>query len=119
MEQDRETKKLINVLRRIADVERYTMWRGEDEGLTKFCVTQYNKILARLMEYDPTLQPLFTPLPENTSSKTIRFAARELVAYLAEEMPDEAHFRPHQRRHGCCGARRARGAWSAVNVRFC
>jgi hypothetical protein len=106
-ENTKEIKKLINVLRRISDAEQFAAWSSEREEISKFAVMQYNKVVARLTELEPSIANLFTPLPETASPKTIRFAARELAAYFAEEAEDEPRRarRPFLR-HGCCRPRR-------------
>jgi len=45
---EKETVKLINVLRRIARSARYAASVKSDPETARFCVTQYNKVLARL-----------------------------------------------------------------------
>ena len=51
MERDREIAKLINVLRRIARAASYAAWT-RDVDAARFCVLQYNKVLARLSELE-------------------------------------------------------------------
>ncbi|MEW6211772.1 MAG: hypothetical protein AB1631_25675 [Acidobacteriota bacterium] len=104
MEKDREILKLTNVLRRIARGADYAAWLQERSDAAAFCLTQYNKVLARLTELEPAVAPLFTPLPRETSPSITRMAARELAAYFEDE-PRREHMRGHPRaRHGC-GAR--------------
>jgi hypothetical protein len=107
---EKETTKLLNVLRRIARAAGYTAWIKATPEAASFCVTQYNKILARLTELEPALQPLFTPLPADTSPEVIRIAARELLAYFEADEPDFAWAfggrfrrgrRPHRARVHC------------------
>ncbi len=103
MEKDREILKLINVLRRIARGADYAAWQPQRSDAAAFCVTQYNKVLARLTEIEPAVAPLFTPLPEGTSPMVTRMAARELAAYFEDE-PRREHSEHRRARHGC-GAR--------------
>ena len=107
---EKETSKLLNVLRRIARAAGYTAWVKSTPEAVSFCVVQYNKILARLTELEPALQPLFTPLPADTSPEVIRIAARELLAYFEADEPDFAWMfggrfargrRPHRARVRC------------------
>lgn len=87
---EKETVKLINVLRRIARAARYAASVKCEPETARFCVNQYNKVLARLSELEPGIKTLFTPLPENASAEVTRMAARELAAYFEDEAP-EAH----------------------------
>ena len=104
MERDKEIGKLINVLRRIARAATYATW-SRDADAARFCVLQYNKVLARISELEPAVAPLFTPLAENASAEVVRIAAHELTAYFLDEAPAEpVGFRV--RLHGC-GSRRA------------
>lgn len=119
MEKEKEIKKLTQVLRQIAHAGKIAMWRGEDRELSKYSVAQFNKIVARLTELEPSLAALFTPLPEEASMKTIHLAARELVAYIEEDAPKESWERERHHQHRawrrerrCCGIRRVRVVWS-------
>ena len=85
---ERETVKLLNVLRRIARAAGYAAWVKADPGATQFCVAQYNRVLTRLTELEPALKPLFTPLPESASPEVVRIAARELLAYFEADAPE-------------------------------
>ena len=87
---EKETVKLLNVLRRIARAAGYTAWVKSTPEAARFCVMQYNKILARLTELEPSLTQLFTPLPEDASPEVIRIAARELLAYFEVDEPEFA-----------------------------
>ena len=98
---DKETVKLVNVLRRIARAASYAAWVKSDPEAVRFCVRQYNKVLARLMELEPSINSLFTPLTEDASAEVTRMAARELSGYFDDDEP-EAHSWRHARR---CGPR--------------
>lgn len=113
-ESDRETAKLVNVLRRIARAATHAAWTRNAEA-ARFCVTQYNKVLARVSEIEPAAAAaLFTPLSETASAEVTRIAAHELAAYFDDEPAVESP-RVRVRFHGC-GAR----AWAgAVRVRSC
>src|SRR5262245_59355998 len=113
---EREIVKLINVLRRIARAAGYTGWAKPEPDAARFCVAQYNKVLARLSEIEPGVRTLFTPLPEDASPEVIRLAARELVAYFEDEAPESPVFRFG---FGCSPMRmraRARGGCRATPV---
>ena len=115
MERDRETSKLVNVLRRIARAATHAAWTRNAEA-ARFCATQYNKVLARVREIEPSVAGVFTQLSENASAEITRIAAHELAAYFDDEATAEM---PHVRMrfHGCGGRRRA---WvGAVRVGSC
>jgi hypothetical protein len=113
MERDREIAKLTNVLRRIARAASYAAW-NRDADATRFCVLQYNKVLARLSELEGGVASLFTPLPETASPEVVRIASHELAAYFEDEAPAVgAGFRVRMRG---CGSRRG---WAGVRVGGC
>lgn len=85
---ERETVKLLNVLRRIARAAGYAAWTKAGPDATQFCVAQYNRILARLSELEPSVKPLFTPLSESASADVIRIASRDLLAYFEVDEPE-------------------------------
>ncbi|HEV2762588.1 MAG TPA: hypothetical protein VGV38_06300 [Pyrinomonadaceae bacterium] len=77
--------RLVNVLRRVARAALYAAWRGAPPDAARFCAAQYNKILARLRELEPSVEQLFAPLAEDASPAVTRLAARELAAYFEDE----------------------------------
>jgi hypothetical protein len=87
---EKETGKLLNVLRRIARAAGYAAWVKSDPQAARFCVSQYNRVLARLTELESALTPLFTPLAEDASPEVTRIAARELLAYFEADEPEFA-----------------------------
>jgi hypothetical protein len=102
---ERETVKLINVLRRVARAANYAAWAKAEPDAVRFCVRQYNKVLARLGELEPNIKTLFTTLPDDASPQVVRIAARELAAYFEDEAPPE----PRVFRFGFgCGSSRMR-----------
>ena len=108
---EQETVKLLNVLRRIARAAGYAAWTKSGADATQFCVAQCNRVLARLTELEPAIQPLFTPLSESASAEVIRIAAKDLLAYFEADEPEFArgvYFR--------CGPRRARVRCVPVSV---
>ena len=105
---ENETKKLLNVLRRIARAAGYAAWTKSGADATRFCVTQYNKVLARLTELEPAVSSLFTPLSEDASPEVVRIAARELLAYFEADEPDFGWGYPRVFAFGC----RPRRGWS-------
>ena len=88
---EQETKKLLNVMRRIARAAGYAAWTKAGPDATQFCVAQYNRVLARLSELEPSVKPLFTPLSDSASAEVIRIAARELLAYFEVDEPKVIH----------------------------
>jgi len=96
---ENEQAKLINVLRRIARAAGYAAWVKAQPDAAKFCVTQYNKILARLTELEPSISSLFTPLSEDASPEVIRIAARDVLAYFEADEPEVGW--SYSRRFGC------------------
>ena len=101
---EKETVKLVNVLRRVARAASYAAWVKSDPEAVRFCVRQYNKVLARLMELEPSINSLFTPLAEDASAEVTRIAARELSGYFEDDAP-ETHWQRARR----CGPRAFRG----------
>lgn len=85
---EKETVKLLNVLRRIARAAGYAEWAKAGPDATQFCVAQYNRVLARLAELEPAIKRLFTPLSESASPEVTRIAARELLAYFEADEPE-------------------------------
>ena len=103
---EKETVKLLNVLRRIARAAGYAAWTRSGADATQFLVAQYNRVLTRLTELEPEVKPLFTPLNESASPEVIRIAARELLAYFEIDEPEFVrgfYFgrRPRRRRIRC------------------
>ena len=85
---EQETLKLLNVLRRIARAAGYASWTKAGPDATQFCVGQYNRVLTRLSELEPSVKPLFLPLSETASAEVIRIAARDLLAYFEADEPE-------------------------------
>ena len=112
---ERETVKLLNVLRRIARAAGYAAWTRAGADATQFCVAQYNRVLARLSELEPAIKPLFAPLNESASPEVIRIAARELLAYFEADEPEFVPFARANFKHGC-GGRRARIRWAPFSL---
>jgi len=98
METEKQIGKLVNVLHRIARASGYIEWTNPPEDAVRFCVLQYNRILARLRELEPAVATLFTELPETAGPQIIRIAAHELAAYFEEE---ERSVRRHRHRRHC------------------
>ena len=85
---EQETVKLLNVLRRIARAAGYAAWTKAGSDATEFCVSQYNRVLTRLSELEPSVKPLFAPLSSAASAEVIRIATRELLAYFEVDEPE-------------------------------
>ena len=112
---EKETVKLLNVLRRIARAAGYAAWTRAGADATQFCVAQYNRVLVRLSELEPAIKPLFAPLPESASAEVIRIAARELLAYFEADEPEFVPFVPRSFKRGC-RSRRARLRWAPFSL---
>lgn len=110
MERDREIRKLVNVLRRIVRAANFVSWKQAEPDAARFCVSQYNKVLARLVDIEPAAAGLFTQLPEAASPEVTRMAAYELAAYFEDEATTERG----RRYAGHCGGRRVRVRWASV-----
>jgi hypothetical protein len=102
MEREREISKLVSVLHQIAFAERFSAWSNRQEELSKFIAQQYNRVLARLKEIDPSITNLFVELNEDTNPLVIRLAARELAGYFEEDIQTEKR----ERHFGRCGTKR-------------
>lgn len=111
---EKETVKLLNVLRRIARAAGYAAWTKAGPDTTQFCVAQYNRVLARLTEIEPAIKPLFTSLNESASPEVTRIATRELLAYFEADEPEFVRGFGRGFYFGGCGSRRARGRWVPV-----
>jgi hypothetical protein len=111
MENEKEITKLINVLRQIRNTLYFAGWRGKDAKVSEFCLQQYNNIVTRISELEPSVKNLFTPLPENTSATTLHFAVSELIAYLTEEETEKP-------RRGCESRRARRRRWRCGKKRW-
>ena len=94
MEREQELKKLINVLRRTARSATRVQWMQPGESETRFAVSQYNKILARLGELDPNIKNVFEPLAEDSSLLTVAMACRQVESYYEDEVKVEEDFWP-------------------------
>src|SRR6185295_6413544 len=107
---ERETVKLLNVLRRIARAAGYAAWTRAGADATQFCVSQYNRVLARLAELEPAIRPLFAPLNESASPEVVRIATRDLLAYFEADEPEFVSCFPRVSRSlsARCGSRRGR-----------
>ena len=89
MERDKEIQKLVNVLRRTAKMAQQAGWTDEsaesNSGAT-FNVDQYNRVLARLIELEPNVEPVFSPLKKNAQLSVVAMACRQLAAYFEDEV---------------------------------
>jgi hypothetical protein len=86
MEREKELAKLINVLRRTARVASQSQWTEANGDAAKFCVEQYNRVLARLKELEPGVSTLFEPLAAGSSLTVVAMACRQLAAYYEDEV---------------------------------
>jgi hypothetical protein len=89
MEREQELNKLINVLRRAARSATRAQWMSAGESETRYGVSQFNKILARLGELDPNIKNVFEPLAEDSSLAAVAMACRQVVSYYEDEVKEE------------------------------
>jgi hypothetical protein len=115
VEREQEIAKLVNVLHRIARAAAFTSWIKREDDAVKFCVAQYNRVLARLKELEPAIVSLFGELSEDASPQVTRMASHDLAAYFEDEMPE--HKEGQGRRH--CRPHRVAFAWSPMHGRHC
>ena len=85
MERQKELPKLINVLRQTSRMARQSEWTGGGQDTAAYCVEQYNRVLARFKELDPTVGAVFEPLPQGSSLSVVAVACRQLAAYYEDE----------------------------------
>ena len=86
MEREKELAKLVNVLRRTARMALQSEWTGSSQDAARFCIDQYNRVLARLKELDPGVGNVFGPLPADSSLTVAAMACRQLAAYYEDEV---------------------------------
>src|SRR6185369_5634581 len=86
MERDKELAKLVNVLRRTSRMALQTEWTGSSADAARFCVEQYNRVLARLKELDAGVGTVFEPLADDSSLTVAAMACRQLAAYYEDEV---------------------------------
>lgn len=86
MERDQEIKKLVNVLRRTARMALQSEWTGGSQDAAAYCVEQYNRVLSRLKEIDPSVGTVFAPLAAGSSLTVAGMACRQLAAYYEDEV---------------------------------
>lgn len=91
MEKEQEIRKLVSVLKRTGRLAAQASWgwtiSSEAQDQTaQYCAEQYNRILARLKELDPTVGTIFSPLPATTRLEVVAIACRQLAAYYEEEI---------------------------------
>lgn len=86
MEREQELKKLMTVLHRTARAAMRVQWMQVGESETRFAVEQFNRILARLGELDPSVKTVFVPLPPDSSLTTVALACRQVVSYFEDEV---------------------------------
>jgi hypothetical protein len=86
MEREKELAKLVNVLRRTSRMALQSEWTGSSQDAARFCVEQYNRVLARLKELDPDVAAVFEPLAVDSSLTVAAMACRQLAAYYEDEV---------------------------------
>ncbi|HWO00236.1 MAG TPA: hypothetical protein VNS63_13315 [Blastocatellia bacterium] len=86
MEREKELAKLVNVLRRTSRMALQSEWTGSSQDAARFCVEQYNRVLARLQDLDPDVAGVFDALPAESSLTVAAMACRQLAAYYEDEV---------------------------------
>lgn len=86
MDRDTELRKLINVVYRTGKMAYRSQWTGGGEESARFCIEQYNRILARLRELDPEMGAVFVPLESSASLNIVAIACKQVVSYYEDEM---------------------------------
>ena len=86
MERDKELAKLVNVLRRTSRMALQSEWTGSSADAARYCVEQYNRVLARLKELDDAVGVVFEPLSPDSSLTVAAMACRQLAAYYEDEV---------------------------------
>jgi len=85
MEREIEITKLVNVLRRTSRMALQSEWTGGSGDAARYCVEQYNRVLARFKELNQGVAAVFDPLPEDSSLTVAAMACRQLAAYYEDE----------------------------------
>jgi hypothetical protein len=86
MEREKEIAKLVNVLRRTSRMALQSEWTGSSQDVARFCVEQYNRVLARFKEIDASVAAVFDPLAADSSLTVAAMACRQLAAYYEDEV---------------------------------
>ena len=86
MEKEQEVIKLVNVLRKTSRMAQQAGWSGNEEDTRAYTVSQYNRVLKRLIELDSSVSTVFHPLDEGESLSVVAMACRQLAAYFEDEI---------------------------------
>lgn len=94
-EHEPEIRKLVNVLRRTARMATQAMWswgssEQSQDHAARYGAQQYNRILQRLQELDPSVSTIFGPLDEHAPLEVVGMACRQLAAYYEDELEEAA-----------------------------
>lgn len=93
MEQDlkNEIRGLLQVLEHTAELAEESVITDAYKDGENRCISQFNRVLKRLVELDAVSEDLFEPLEGNASFSEISIACHHLAAYLSEglgSLPD-------------------------------
>lgn len=86
MEREKEIAKLVNVLRRTARIAMQSELTGVGQESASIAVEQYNRVLNRLKEIDPSVGAVFEPLSADSSLAATAMACRQIAAYYEDEV---------------------------------
>lgn len=86
MKQDRiqEIRGLFQILEQTAEIAEDSLLTETHKDGENRCISQFNKVLVRLIEINEIPDGLFDPLPEHSDYSEINIACRHLAAYLSE-----------------------------------
>ncbi len=86
MEQERqqEIRGLFQILEQTAEIADESLLTENYKDSESRCISQFNKVLQRLIEINAVPKELFDPLQEDASFSEISIACNHLAAYLSE-----------------------------------
>jgi len=86
MEQERqqELRGLFQMLQQTAEIAEDALLTETYSNSESRCISQFNKVLKRLIELNAVPQDLFDPLEEDSKFSEISIASTHLAAYLSE-----------------------------------
>ncbi|MEO6390486.1 MAG: hypothetical protein ABIP75_01460 [Pyrinomonadaceae bacterium] len=98
MEKGKEIAKLVRLLRGLARVDRFAAANEPQPDAIAFSITQFNNVLKRLKELEPSAAALFGELADHSTLEMVRMAAHDLGSYFSDETAEPHHVR-HEHRH--------------------
>ncbi len=83
-EQQQEIRGLFQILEQTAEIADDSILTEAHKDGEKRCISQFNKVLERLIEIKAVPEGLFDPLDEDAAFSEISIACHHLAAYLSE-----------------------------------